>query len=173
MGTRSLVLRMALLFFFLGKLTANSLGQNAISSYGKIVDTYYIYENGCDTGGQQDWNYCLAKAADTLSAILYKKYTCIVSYLEGEIEQNSHSIKDTAILSMYKKEKKSVLESQATWEKLLNENFNYYKGDGGTMENMDLALSLIEDDKDRLRRLDRIITELGEGFDHMQCDKTK
>jgi hypothetical protein len=128
-------------------------------------DKYYVYEKGCDTGGQQDVNRCLSIASTRLSELVNFKYNCIISYLENKIREYSISKKDSEIAGPYKREKESLVLSEVTWNTLVKQNLLYYKGAGGTMTPMLESLSLIDDCKDRLRTLDEIEGDLGQGED--------
>ena len=130
-------------------------------------DNYYWYEKGCDTiYQQQPMNVCLIEAEKQLSKLVQQKYDCIISYLNVQIASKT----DKEEVKYLKRERESVAQSQKTWEKLEGENEAYYVGGGGTMTPMEEALSLIDDDKDRLRRLDDIIEDLGQGNDGLKCN---
>ena len=134
------------------------------SAIFKQKDIYYVYEMGCDTARtQQDINACFDKALNTLTGIASKKYNCIVSYLDSEINQYNKQMKDSSYTRMLIRMKTSVIESQGIWEKLKDANELYYKGDRGTMTPLLEATSIIEDLKDRLRKLDYIIEDLEQG----------
>lgn len=138
-----------------------------VDSYFIQVDNYFQYERGCDTGGQQWTNICLIEAEKKLSGLIDKKYNCIISYLDSRIALKSNN---KEALEELKQEKESVVESQKTWGKLSKENQSYYKNGGGTMTPMLLAESLINDDKDRLRKLDDIIEDLAQGRNGLRCN---
>jgi uncharacterized protein YecT (DUF1311 family) len=153
-----IILVLSLSFFFQQDVYSQD------STIFKQKDIYYVYEIGCDTARtQQDINVCFAKALNKLTDITNKKYNCIVSYLDSEINQYSKQIKDSSYARMLIRMKTSVIESQGIWGKLKDANELYYKGDRGTMTPLLEATSIIEDLKNRLRKLDYIIEDLEQG----------
>jgi uncharacterized protein YecT (DUF1311 family) len=51
----------------------------------------YNFEKDCYSGGQQDANYCLSKAVEKYSRVMNQKYTCILNYLDSQINYYSKS----------------------------------------------------------------------------------
>ncbi|MCX6269700.1 MAG: hypothetical protein NTU44_00485 [Bacteroidetes bacterium] len=121
----------------------------------------YNCDKNCNTGGQQDMNFCLSKAQEKLSKIMQIKYECLIGFFDAKI--NYFARKDSLIASDYLRMKKRIISSQFTWEKLKKENADFYKDGGGTITPMLIIQSLIKDLKDRLKWLDDVIEELGQG----------
>jgi uncharacterized protein YecT (DUF1311 family) len=136
-----------------------------LQSHGQTCQTSpkYNLDENCSEGGQQNMNYCFSKAVDTLKKIMNVKYTCITRFLDSKIKYYSKN--DTSQVSDYKKMKRIIISSQKIWVKLQAENVSFYEGGGGTITPMLVAQSLIMDLKDRLRRLDEFIKEIGQGDD--------
>lgn len=121
----------------------------------------YNLDNNCYEGTQQDINYCLSKLELKLSKDIQIKYDCIIAYFDLKIKY--YTERDTSIATDYIKMKKSITESQATWGKLKMENASFYTGDDGSETPMFIGQSLIKDDLDRLKWMDNLIEEEGQG----------
>jgi len=133
------------------------LGQNS-----HAIDKYN-FDKDCDQGGQQNINVCYTKAEEKLSKIMEIKYECVTAYFDIQIKKYSSSIADTSIVANYIKEKQFLISSQTAWRKLADENARFLEIGGGTITPMYVAKSLIKDIKDRLKWLDGVIEEEGQG----------
>lgn len=118
---------------------------------------------------QQSLNICLAEQAEKLKKRVEEKYNCILNYLQREIEScEKETCED---LNFYKKNKNDLIRSQVTWNTLRLQNATFWEGGGGSITNQYIAESLIKDCKDRLKWLDSIIEEAGQGQTAiLKCD---
>lgn len=152
-----------ILLLFLQSLIA--FGQNEQTQTDK-----YNFDKEChEADTQTDVNICLYEASVKLSKVVKKKYDCIMAYFESEIKSNSDN---PEIQSYFIKNKKDLALSQSTWEKLKEQNGEFYNGGGGTETPMLISQSIIKDYKDRLAWLDNLIEEEGQGKNNplMKCE---
>jgi uncharacterized protein YecT (DUF1311 family) len=92
-----------------------------------------------------------------------KKYNCIITYFNSQIKYYSSNDNDNQ--AQYIKMKADLVSSQATWEKLKNQNSDFYSRgkDSGTETPMLISQSIVKDYKDRLMWLDNLIEQEGQG----------
>jgi len=124
------------------------------------IQNKYNYDEKCDDGDQQSINICLSNAIKKFALVTDNKYNCIIKYLDAEIKSDEN---DNEIKSQYIKMKASLISSQTTWEKLKEQNSDFYSGGGGTETPMLIGQSIIKDYKDRLVWLDNLIEYEGQG----------
>jgi hypothetical protein len=130
----------------------------------------YNFDKDCFDGDQQDINICYSKAITKFSKVMEKKYNCIISYFDTQIKYYSNN--DKEIESEYAKMKAKLISSQNTWEKLKEQNSDFYDGGGGTETPMLIGQSIVKDYKDRLTWLDNLIEEEGQGneMELLKCE---
>jgi uncharacterized protein YecT (DUF1311 family) len=143
------------------------LGQESLK-----IDKYNLDSACYSMDGQQDVNYCLFEAKNKLSKIMQIKFDCLIAYFDFEIIKYSSSIEDTSIVADYIQEKQLLISSQNDWSKLTEDNARFWGIGGGSISPMYVAESLIKDIKDRLKWLDDIIEEEGQGnvIEVLRCE---
>lgn len=144
----------------------------SIIAFGQTEETQtkkYDFDKDCGDGTQTEMNICYYEATVELSKVMKKKYDCIMAYFDSEIKANSD---DPETQAYYIKNKKDLALSQATWEKLKEQDGEFYNGGGGTETPMLISQSIIKDYKDRLSWLDNLIEVEGQGNNNplMKCE---
>lgn len=130
-------------------------------SNAQIKKSKYDLDKKCYASDQQALNSCLAETGIKLEKIIEKKYHCILNYLQSEIEDCLASKCED--LEYYRKNRNDLISSQKAWVTLKDKNAEFWSGGGGTITNQYVAESIIKDCKDRLKWLDNIIEEKGQG----------
>lgn len=134
--------------------------------YGQINNQFdkYNFDTACNDGNlsQQEINICIGKVLEKLNKVMGNKCLYLESSIDSLIKDTTNNSKDR--IADYKRIKSILISSQIAWERLEENNSEFYKTfyGQGTELPMYYGLSKIQDIKDRLKRIDDFIETLGQ-----------